>query len=548
MNRRELLSGAALLVGSGQTNAIGLGKLGRGDGRLGSLGVAGALTGGISFAGGYPLDAVTGVNITVAAGIGALTAACANGPLFDLVVGGVTTTINGVGPGYPDVKAIAAACGISPTSGIGGGQISKWYDQSGNGNHLVQTTTGSPQPSLFLIKGKIYLGFGGCLTQGDSGGLTAPFFNSSVSVNNQSFSFFAAINSYTSTNAASTNSAFYSAVLATTGGGATNIVLADQSSYVNSLTVPPGGTGNAFLADYTNAVSSKISPNIGIQPTIISATGSGLGTTIATNNSASTGPAMVAGTPSPVTIGVDPGSAPFAGRMQAVILSSSIFTTAQELAMRTALAAWSGVNLNINRANKLNVVIDGASSDEGQGSDPLGQYRVLSGGGYGYVEQLKDALSGHSVSWYNVAVSGNTIANCTTNYTSGFTPSTAFQPSSQQNIIIGPGSSLGPTLANNGGDGSAAYTDYVAWVTAVKNNSWTAIATILYPSGVNTGIDTFQNLLIANAATLGIHLIDMRSETRLVSIPIYANPDSHPTVAGSALYVPYILAFLQQFL
>jgi hypothetical protein len=41
MNRRELLTGAALLAGAGQANAFGIGKLGTGLGRLGLLGKAG---------------------------------------------------------------------------------------------------------------------------------------------------------------------------------------------------------------------------------------------------------------------------------------------------------------------------------------------------------------------------------------------------------------------------------------------------------------------------------------------------------------------------
>jgi hypothetical protein len=38
MNRRELLTGAALLAGAGQANAFGIGRLGTGLGRSGLLG------------------------------------------------------------------------------------------------------------------------------------------------------------------------------------------------------------------------------------------------------------------------------------------------------------------------------------------------------------------------------------------------------------------------------------------------------------------------------------------------------------------------------
>lgn len=41
MNRRHLLSGAAYLLGAAQANAFGIGRLGLGEGSLGSLGGAG---------------------------------------------------------------------------------------------------------------------------------------------------------------------------------------------------------------------------------------------------------------------------------------------------------------------------------------------------------------------------------------------------------------------------------------------------------------------------------------------------------------------------
>ena len=55
MNRRQLLTGTAYLLGVGQANAFGLGRLGAGEGRLGGLAGAGKSTPGVLRA------AITGV-------------------------------------------------------------------------------------------------------------------------------------------------------------------------------------------------------------------------------------------------------------------------------------------------------------------------------------------------------------------------------------------------------------------------------------------------------------------------------------------------------
>ena len=511
-----------------------------------------ALTGGVNFASGYPADNVTGVTYSIVVGIAALTANWKNGPLFDLVLPNTsTTTINAVGVGYPDVQSIADFIGVDAHTGIGAAQIDKWYNKlSGSPASIVAAGTGSVKPMLYLIGGKVYVGYGGTLTRSDGGGLNAPYFTSDATINNQSFSLFAALNSYTSSNAGAINNSLYSTVISSgTGTTATNILVADQGCYLNNLAVPPQVTGYSATADFTSGFSNQLQPSIGIQPMLLSAVGNATGTSLWTNGTNHTGPVLVAGSgTTPINIGNDTtNTGIFSGRMQAIILSSSIFTTEQEATMRSSLAAWAGINTAVNRANDINIVVTGASTDEGQGSDPMGQYKTLSGGGYGYVEILKDKYitkyPTKKISWYNAAISGNTIAIDTANYTSGWIPNTCFQSGSTKNVIIIANSAVGNTLAGNGDSGSSAFTDFEAEVTAVKANSWTRIATILFPS-LDQGVIDYNNLVKANAASLGIDVIDMTADTNIGVVPTYANVDGHPTIAGSVVMSGYIDTYL----
>lgn len=534
LNRRRLLIGAAagLLAAPAHVKALGLRK------RELLFGTP-RPTGGISFSGGYPLDSVTGVTITGAYGIGALRASWKTGALFDLDVGGVTTTIYGVGPGYPDVRAIAAACGVSPTSGIGGGTISKFYDQSGAGNDFVQaSTSGGVRPQLWLINGKVWIDFPSQLNIATGLGLSR--MTNAAAVNNQSLSISAAINPFTTVGNISLSGFF--------GTGTFGSPAADDIGITSSVVaVSPVYAG---IGDFTNGVQRIISPYIGIQPQIVGATANASGITYFQNNSSGTGSALVAGTHSANILGALSGNNyAWGGRLQAFILSSSVFSAGQVSTMRTTLASWANVSLTTTTANGLNVVVDGASSDIGQGSDPTGGYSVTGGGGYGYVEQLKDQL-GPGVSWHNFAQSGAPITSLTPNYNNGMVQST-FQASSTSNILLAPGVSSIAELLNDAGNATTAFNNFQTWLTAAKSVAWTRIAVIAYPDSATTGMAAYNTSLFANAASLGYDIIDGR--TALLPLvtpnnPPYTTADGHPTVQGSAIYVGLIKPYLQQFL
>ena len=155
------------------------------------------MTGGISFAGGYPLDSVS-ATYPGAFGVGALTSTWKTGNLFDVITPGTgdVVTIKAIDPGYPDVRTLASVLGVNPRTGIGGAAVSKWYHQKG-GTDVTQTDTANgKRPMVWLIAGKVYIDFDGALNTA----IAHAFFNGTIAFNTQSVSMFAAINPFTSSN------------------------------------------------------------------------------------------------------------------------------------------------------------------------------------------------------------------------------------------------------------------------------------------------------------------------------------------------------------
>lgn len=497
----------------------------------------GALTGGISFASGYPIDQVTGVTITGAYGVGALTAAWKTGPLFDLVVSGVTTTIHGVGPGYPDVKAIITATGGCPT-GLCGGTISKWYDQSGSANDFVQPSLSAGlQPELWLINGKVSIGAPGFLNGSISGGAPS-FMTSTIPVNNRSLSLFTAMTPMNTRNGLGTSVPFSTGTLG--GAVATDMGLSNAFIAGSQVYAGPG--------DATSGLVQAIGPYIGTQPQILGLVASSIDAQISQNSTTgSSGAPLVIGTHTAAILGnFANGTFPASTRMQALIASSSIFSGGQVTTMQTVLAAWSIISLTTNKANKLNVVIDGASTDYGQGSDPTGGYGVIGGGGYSYGEMLKDQL-GAGISWHNFAAGSATIEQRTPDYTGGLVQNAGFQSGSTKNILLAPGITVFDSLGVE--SAATAFAAFQTWLTAAQSVGWTKIAVIAYPDTAITGMAAYNALLFANTS-LGYDIIDGRSVLLPLVAPYgnaYTNLDSHPTVLGSALYVQLLKPYLQQF-
>lgn len=497
-------------------------------------------TGGISFVSGYPLDSVTGVTITGAYGVGALKSGY-SGPLFDLASG---TTISTTGPGYPNVTALATALGVDANTGIGGAQISKWYDQNGT-NHWVQATA-ARRPMVYLIKGKVYIGDGGIL---NGGSLVQSFMTNGASLNNRSASIFASVIPFSSQNAGAVGQNLFSTII---GTGTVGSALGTDMAFMASSALDATGTvqgANVYtgVGDFTAGIQAPINPYLGIQPQVLSFTGSASAISFGANNATGTGTALTAGSGNLILGQASAGFYPYSGRITSVIISSSIFTGPQVTAMKTSLGSWSVTNLNVNKTNALNIAVDGASSDVGQGAVPGNGYGTISGGGYGYVEQLKDDAIFSGVSWHNTAIPGATIANRTSDMT--FMMNTVYQAASTKNVFIGPNISAVASIGTGGGApaGTAAYADFLTYLTGVKTKSWTGIACIIFYDAGDLGRQTFNNLMITNAVANGISIIDMRSQTQLLSPP-YANGDGHFTVLGDTLVASFVKPYLQTFL
>lgn len=505
-------------------------------------------TGGISFAGGYPLDTVT-ATYTSACGVGALTSSWKTGNLFDVVVGGVTTTIKGVGAGYPDVVTLASALGIDPYTGIGGAAVPTCYDQSGHGLNWTQTdTTPGRRPMVWLIQGKVYLDFDGGLNIGVA---HAFFSNATIAINNQSVTTFVSMIPFSDSGEAQAGQLIYGTIVAAGLGDPAEMLFVGPSNTIG--TGSQTSTAYVGYGDKTNGIITALQPGGGIQAQIYGIAAGASNVVTTQNNLTNTTAAMAAGSHVGANFGNEAtDSFPLGGRVTSLMISSTVFNSTQITAFKTALAAWSGTNLNVNKSNAVNVVVDGASSDIGQGSVPgIVNYETISGGGYGYTEWLKDyyASIGKQVSWHNFSVSGASIADRTADYTSGFVQNSSFQSGSAKNILIAPGITILLTLQGNGFDGAAAYSAFLTWLSAAKSVGWTRIACILYPDLVAPGMSTYNSLMIANAASNGIDILDGRSILLGLLQPGQENFDGHPTVPGSAIYANQLIRpYLDQFM
>lgn len=147
MNRRELLSGAALLAGATQANAFGVGRLGLGEGRGGALGGAQVPAPPI-------LDRT---NVFAAYSLRRVTSY--TGPLVRIrrASDSVEQDFSAVSAtGFVNTAAIDAFIGTST------GFISKWYDQGSGGLDLVQATAGSqPAYSPYMYGARPGVSFNG---------------------------------------------------------------------------------------------------------------------------------------------------------------------------------------------------------------------------------------------------------------------------------------------------------------------------------------------------------------------------------------------------
>jgi hypothetical protein len=433
--------------------------------------------------------------------------------------------------GVPDTKHLAQLLRMDPYFGIGGALCSKWYDQSGNGRDATQT--GANKPGIWRINGKVYVGSGGVLTTNTQAMQTAQWFDvpSSVALNSNSFSLFAVTTPATTSNATSSVSKF-------------NTIFDTSSASSNGLLWAQVGTAfggpSGFIIDLTTSISAGNSPpNLGIQRSVVSAFGTEMASEFWVNDVSATGKAL----PNTGYLGgrlLCNGSAsglfpqPFTGRLQAFMATGTKLSTTQKTAIRNALYRWGNVRSAAQGTTaKTNIVVDGASFDNGQGCDPSGLYGSQNGGGYGWVEMLKDALDERAIQWNLVAASGATIADRTAKYAAITAP--CFNPSAAKNILMGPNSAFGNSINSSigGRTGAQTYDDFQAWLTTVRTQSWNHILCVLLSDGGAGEFFAYNQLMKANAASNNIILVDMSRRKPWSGPPLTNSFDGHPGIGGA---------------
>lgn len=420
-------------------------------------------TGGVNLHGALPLD-VAGTTWQAVGGIAALTKNLLQGPLFDVIDhSGNTVTINAKN-GYPDVKKLAGLMGISPKVGISGLLCSKVYDQTGTGNHWIQATTAN-QPAIWLVNGNVYLFFGGILSTNAQNGNASKsqffsYLNGALLQNLQSASISAIINPYSTFDAVVTSEGAPS-ITGTTG------------SY---LWAPGLGfdanNPNAGFFDFNTFTGPSLSDTqVTIQQSLLSLVLSPSAATLWLNETSNATAAATVATAAYQQWGDQPGapvSSAFSGRQMALMLSANALATTQASQVRSMSYQWANIK-SLPSAGFVNVVIAGASIDEGQGGDATGLYSTQNGGGYGWGEMIKDYLQqrGYAVQFNNAATAGGTIAYEKAIYIAA--TNTLYNPAAKKNIYFGFNSGAGNTI-NDVGSFTATIATTVMNVTAAPNS------------------------------------------------------------------------------
>ncbi|WP_339028213.1 hypothetical protein WI604_25625 [Bradyrhizobium symbiodeficiens] len=453
------------------------------------------------------MDAAPEVAWTACGGLAALTRDWLSGPLIDVIdKEGATRTIRAI-DGYPDIETFAGLAGVDPTNGIGGLLCARVYDQSGKSRNFTQEKPEN-QPGVWLIQGKIHFGFGGVLSQ-RSVPCQAQYFNVArvVPTNNRSSSLYAIVKPYCSNAGYRTDRgspAIYAGTSMFSHGPANGIGAIDFATHSGPSIKAPLTIQRSIYSHILGQETAQVSLN---------------------------GVVATAGPLAPTRgwgghIGFQPGlpfPAGFSGRMQGVMMSSTPLSPAQDAGVKSALYRYASIRSALpSTAGKVNILIDGASFDQGQGGDPAGRYGTQNGGGYGWPEMLMDQLDGLDIQWNNTSCSGNRIEDCTLTYSSDGHP--CFNPAAAKNILIGPNSAVGNTI-NRGKTGVQAYDDFLSWLATVRADNWDHIITYCFSAPAGDPEQDYTDLMIANART---------NRVTVVVMPFIApNPfDGHPGIQG----------------
>lgn len=495
-----------------------------------------------------PVDAVPSV-WTIACGTQALTSAWLSGNLFDVQSAG-THTIAAIN-GYPDIVTLAGLMGIDPHTGIGGLACSKWYDQSGGGNNLTQATA-TNQPWIVLINGQVYVATDGMLLDFVNGvfNLDKYFSWPSISTNNQAQSVYALLQS--------------SSGGAPIFGGSYISLLFTNTTTISSGYMYGGGSASSTAEPLLNAFdwvgfTSHVSTIIPECQTVVLGTVSGTGATNFTmtqNEETSTVTSIPVGTSTGGQFGAafylsgsSSGTATgLYAKTKAFMVATSALTSGQQTTMRESLYQMG----EISSAPIYNVLVDGASIDVGEGAFVGG----VSAGvmAYGWADQVLNLVP-TPFRLGNTSVPGATIAQLTATWATA--QANYFSVSYKKNIVIGPAGAAGNTILG-GKTGTQAFTDLQSYITAVKAaGAWDAIVVTTLGTGQGPQYIIYNNLVIANAATLGITVAradllpppignwDTTNATYFNQVSPYT---THPTVVGYAVLAQMYATILDNIL
>lgn len=498
-----------------------------------------------------PLDlpALSGVTWKAVWGVKALTKTWLNGNLFNIKIGTTTTTIKAVN-GNTDIATLAAALGVSPTSGIGGAMAPQWFDQSGNTNDLPQAVT-AHVPWVFLINGEVSLITDGWFADNLNSPPTADIASryyplpAGFTIDNRAHTVAAVVRLASSTNQ------FYT-------GGLTNtasVLFApgDGVSFNNGFLWFPAQTILELIDGSFTSLGTVI--NAPTQPCVLSYASAASGLSFRTNDTLASGTAIPAGNSvgGSVLRGIPGGPNGVVGRTYAFLVAGSALTSTQQGALHSALYSL----FNIKRNGKINILVDGASVDYGIGAYVNNvQDGTVPAATAGWEQFMIDDLlrSGYDARMYTSSSYGISIAQLTATWETN--QKNFYDPTATQNILFASGLAVHNSLSG-GRTPAQAFSDISAYVAAATANgrNWTKIIVLGDPNdnagGAGNGA-AYTALVSAGAAALGVTFLANPTANVPDSSSTYVNASGpsagHSTIEGYRLESTTIIPFIKSLL
>jgi hypothetical protein len=491
-----------------------------------------------------PIEAQVGP-WTVAYGTKSLTRAWLNGKFADVVAASGTVTIRFIN-GCPDLDTLAGLMSISPNTGYGALPLSKWYDQSGNGNDCTQVANAN-RPVVMLANGKVYVAGDGVQIAFITSSNGDKFCNipATASFSGQALSayFVWQNNSSIAANYGASGTLLTTSSACASGGISVDYGSAENPG-INFYYTDWGSFGNHYTTLFPET-----------QPTVVGFVGGAGSASITQDEEASSAlTAATAGTVTGGTVGNIPCrslNAGYFGRLQAVMVAgATAFSSAQQTTMRNALYKWA--NIILPTTSNIELLVDGPSLD-----DATGAY-VGTVMAQGWVEDLTALLP--PMRFGNTSKFGITTEAQTSAWSGN--QSTFFDGRYRKHILVA--SDLAIQNAMVGGDTAAqACTALSNYLAAAKIGvSWSLILVPLVPpyatSGFAARFASYNTMVLANSCgNTGTTTVDFRNDPILginqpASDPVYYNETGpgadHPTQIGYYGYVGYYYSAIMSYL